>query len=365
MDRSELEHYASRIRRRSRVLEERVVGLRMVALEQTLTRAVRAGASAARMVGKEIDILQSGGQVQIDKTLADTIFEPLLHLMRNAVDHGIESEPDRVRAGKNARGLVRLSASSTGEQVVLTLSDDGRGIDSDLILTTARARGLVRADEPLTKQQCLRLIFKPGFSTASEVSNMSGRGVGLDVVETRVAQVGGDLRIVTTPGVGTMFEVVLPATLAMVSSLIVRSGPYCYCIPASHVAGIGYVNAYDVMQGDDYATVEWHDETMPFVNLCDVLAEPERNAPAGDQIQIVVVPIAASGSDGGADVGSSHMAAVAVDCWEGRQDVLVRNLGACASHWLGVQGATELVDGRVALLLDLPSLLSANLDSIA
>lgn len=210
--RAELELRGTSLRRRFAELEEKLRGMRIVPLAQTLARAVRAGEMAARTVGKEIDFETVGGDVRLDKSLSDAISDPLLHLLRNAVDHGIESPSERAAAGKSARGLIKLEALAEGSRVRLRLTDDGRGIDTQLIAQAARERGMIDENASVTDEQALRFIFAPGFTTAATVSNVSGRGVGLDVVERAIEQVGGEILIKSEAGAGTTFELLLPTT---------------------------------------------------------------------------------------------------------------------------------------------------------
>ncbi|MCA1591357.1 MAG: Hpt domain-containing protein [Acidobacteria bacterium] len=209
--RDALEFGAARVRERLRELGGKLAGLRVVPLRQTLERAARAGESAARAAGREVEFEIAGGEVCLDRAVAEAVAAPLLHLLRNAVDHGIEPADERLRAGKPVRGRVRIEAVSEGNCVVLRVTDDGRGVDLERVAQVAAARGLLSPGKVLTEQQALRLIFKPGFSTAAEVSLLSGRGVGLDVVERAVEQAGGELRVTSVRGAGTTFELRFPA----------------------------------------------------------------------------------------------------------------------------------------------------------
>jgi two-component system chemotaxis sensor kinase CheA len=210
--RDELELRGTSLRRRFALLEEKLTGMRLVPLAQTFARAIRAGAMAARTLGKEVEFETAGGDVRLDKTLSDAISDPLLHLLRNAVDHGIESPPERTVAGKRARGLIKLEALNEGSRVRLRITDDGRGIDTQLVAQAARERGMIDENALVSDEQALRLIFAPGFSTAATVSNVSGRGVGLDVVERAIEQTGGAIFITSEAGAGTTFELLLPTT---------------------------------------------------------------------------------------------------------------------------------------------------------
>jgi two-component system chemotaxis sensor kinase CheA len=296
-ERTELEIRAPRIRRRFFELEERLIELRMVPVRATLERAARAGQSVARAAGKDVAFEVAGGEVRLDKSLAEKIADPLLHLLRNAVDHGVEPAGERAAAGKAARGLVRLEAAAEGSRVLLRVSDDGRGVDPARVARAARERGLVRDEQEVGAEQALRLIFRPGFSTAADVSTVSGRGVGLDVVERNVEEAGGELRVWSEPGRGTTFEMRLPTTLALVPSLVVRSAGHRYCVDASHVVEAGYVAREAVEREGERETVRWRGVELPVVHLRALLAQEPR-AGEGDERLAVVVAGAGGGRCG-------------------------------------------------------------------
>ena len=358
-ERTELELRAARLRRRFFELEERLIELRMVPVGQTLMRARRAGELAARAAGKEVEIETAGEDVRLDKSLADAVADPLLHLIRNAADHGIEPPEERRRAGKPERGRIRLEAIAEGSRVLLRVIDDGRGIDPERIRRAAIERGLIAPDSRLEGEQHLRLIFRPGFSTAANVSAVSGRGVGLDVVERAVEQAGGALRVRSEVGQGTTFEMHLPTTLALVPSLIVRSAGYRYCLDASHVAEAGYLMPADMERIGQAQAARWRGALLPLITLRELLAQPARAADERDHRRIPIVISHLAGRDDAE--GEGKRVAVAVDEWDGQSEVLVRGLGRHATRWRGVSGATELRDGTVALMLDLPLLLEMRL----
>src|SRR5258707_10552545 len=220
----------ARLRRRFVELEERLIKLRLVPCGEVFERiATRAGQTAARQLGKQIEFEIEGRNVGIDKSLADAIAEPLLHLVRNAVSHGIESPEVRTAAGKSAIGKVKLAAFNEGSHIHITVTDDGRGIDLDRIANSATEHGIASVGESLSMDQCLRLIFRPGFSTASQVSELSGRGIGLDIVDRAMEQAGGQVRVATEAGAGTTFVMILPAALAVVDCVLVCSDDQVFC----------------------------------------------------------------------------------------------------------------------------------------
>jgi two-component system chemotaxis sensor kinase CheA len=356
---AELEERAPRIRRRFLELEERLIGLRMVPVRATLERAARAGQSVARASGKAVDFEIAGGDARLDKSLAERVAVPLLHLLRNAVDHGVETIEERRAAGKPARGRVRLEAAAEGGRVALRVSDDGRGVEVERVARAARERGLVGADARVTEQQALRLIFRPGFSTAERATAVSGRGVGLDAVERAVEQAGGELRVRSERGRGTTFEMRLPATLALLPALLVRAGGRLYCLDARQVAEAGDAAVEDIAGEDGGARfVAWRGARLPLFELRALLGLPALGESRGGRVPLVVVRAPARRDEDAEGRGESR-AAVVVDGVEGQGEILVRGLGRHAARWRGVSGATELRDGTVALVLDLPRLLGA------
>jgi two-component system chemotaxis sensor kinase CheA len=354
--RAELEEKARAVRRRFFELEERLIGLRMVTLRGSLLRAARAGRAAAREAGRRVEFEVAGGDARLDRSLAERVADPLLHLVRNAVDHGVETEEERLAAGKPAAGLVRVEADSEGGLVVLRVSDDGRGVDVEAIGRAAAAAGLVAHGATLTEAHALRLIFRPGFSTSEHASLVSGRGVGLDVVERAVEEAGGEVRVRSQRGRGTTFELRLPTSLALLPAHIVRLDGRRYCLGASHVVETDHAEASEMESRGGRRTLRWRGRELPLVELRELLGlnvrESETN---GAPRRAYVVARARQGSEGEA------RAAIAVDGLEGQSEVLVRGLGRHAKRWRAVGGATELRDGTVALVLDLPRLLE-NLD---
>jgi two-component system chemotaxis sensor kinase CheA len=362
--RTELEIRASRIKRRFVDLEERLTELRMISLEQTLSRAARAGTIAARTLGKDVEIVFLGGDVRIDKSVADAISDPLLHIIRNAVSHGAEPLEQRLEKGKGERGKIVIEALAEGSRVRLRVTDDGRGIDPDRVAAVAVERGVIEHGVTLTKQQSLKLIFRPGFSTAESVSSVSGRGVGLDVVEKAVEQVGGELRVWSEAGAGTTFEMLLPTTLSLAPSLLVSAAGYRYAIDASHIVEAGYLTPDQIFESEGVEGVEWRGQKMPLVHLRTLLGHTRDETPVRRH-HVVISHIAGQEQlelQSESDEPSGH-AAVLVDNWQGHSEVLVRSLGRHAARWRGISGAADLRDGAFALVLDLPRLLEMQLNS--
>lgn len=346
---NELQSLNSEIRRSFMGLEEELINLRLVPLGPTFQRALRAGRAAARLSDKDVDFEITGAQIRLDKVLAEAIADPLIHLVRNAVDHGVETVAERARAGKSQRGTVRIEALNEGSQCRLRVTDDGRGVDPTAVSEAAVRLGLSTGELPqLDMDRSLRLIFRPGFTTRREATQTSGRGVGLDVVETAVEQVGGELRVSSEPGQRTTFEIRLPVTFGLVSSNVVVSAGNRYCIPAAQTLGI---DAIDLVDGSSGAN------QLRQVSLRELLGQAEDES---EELAGLLQLITCQYIDERARAGETKAKCVGivVDRVEGPQEVLVRNLGRHAGRWYGIAGATELKDGSVALVLDLPRLLS-------
>ena len=345
--RQELEKLNGQIRTSFMGVEDELISLRMVSLGPTLQRAMRAGRAAARVDAKEIDFAIVGADLRLDKLLADAISDPLIQLVRNAVGHGIETAEERVQSGKSRRGTVRIEAVSEGSQSRLRVSDDGRGVDPLLISEAAQRLGISTSEGELDVEQGLRLIFRPGFTTLASASGVSGRGVGLDVVETAVEQVGGELRVSSEPTQGTTFEILLPVTFGLVTTNVVVSAGNRYCIPAAQTLGI---DAIDVVDGASGAN------QLRQVSMRDLLGQPEEDDPSS---QLHLITCQYTDERAGMSSQETKCLGIVVDRVEGPQEVLVRSLGRHAGRWYGIAGATELRDGTVALVLDLPRLLSS------
>src|SRR2546423_5166693 len=263
----------SQLRRRFVQLEERLIKLRLVPLSGLLhSAAARAGRAAARRSGKDIEFEIVGGGVGIDKSLANILADPLLHLVRNAVAHGIESPEERLAAGKKATGMVRLKGSNVGSRISISISDDGRGIDLSNVAITATQSGIVPKPDDLSPDQCLRLIFRPGFSTSGEVTELSGRGIGLDIVDRVMEQAGGEVRVASEPGHGTTFRMMIPATLALVPCVIVRSADQFYCVDSDLVLDRGAFSKTDLDEIAVEDSITWKGQKLPLLRLAGLLA---------------------------------------------------------------------------------------------
>jgi two-component system, chemotaxis family, sensor kinase CheA len=353
--RAELTNLDAQLRQSLMALEEQIINLRMVSLGRTIQRAIRAGRVAARVSGKEIEFSAEGSDLRIDKLLCDAIADPLLHLVRNAVDHGFETSEERTKAGKKPAGRVRIAARSEGGRARILVSDDGRGIDPKVVSRVAAKLGLIEQGTTLNMDQSLRMIFRPGFSTTTTVSSVSGRGVGLDVVETLVEQAGGAVRVRTKPGEGSEFEMRLPATFGVLRTLVIVADGYRYCVDAGQIVDRFSIDADHLERSAKGESLSWRGEVLSVASMRKLLAQSDEEAKRGGKPDVLICQLPDS------DAQPFKHVAVVVDGIEGTQEVLVRSLGCYAARWIGIAGAAELRDGSVALLLDLPALLRARI----
>jgi two-component system chemotaxis sensor kinase CheA len=321
-------------------LEERLIKLRLLPIGEVLERAAaRAGRIAARQMGKEVEFEISGGDVGIEKSLADVLADPLLHLVRNAITHGIEDPDERKALGKKPVGCVRLAASNQSGRIHIVVTDDGRGVDIERIIAAAAEHGI--SGPELSVDQCLRLIFRPGFSTSSELTELSGRGIGLDIVDRAMDIAGGEVRVATKSGAGTTFAMIVPAALSMLRCLLVRCGNQVYAIDATCLEDPQSPGS----------------ENLPQLQLGSLLGQDNGNANFEGAKVIWRTPTYVSGNSNGA-----AKYRIALDAVVGTQELLVRSLGRHAARWPGLCGAAELVDGTIALVLDLNELINDSIE---
>jgi two-component system chemotaxis sensor kinase CheA len=363
----DLRFSARRIEREFIELEERLVELRMVSLAQTFTRAARLAGRLARELGKSVTVELAGRETQLDKMIVDRVADPIHHILRNALDHGIETSDKRRLAGKRARGRVKIGASLEGTRAIITIEDDGRGIDAAEVRRRAAQIGATSEGEELTEEETLRLIFRPGFSTAGQVSAVSGRGVGLDAVERTIHELGGEIRLRSQKGVGTAFELAVPTTLVMISSFIVRVSDWRYAINVGQINELLYVDPSDVLGRDGRRSIVWQGSQIPMVELKFLLGLG--GARVFHQPEWAASRFPGAYQQGGN--GSAHRSrvpifvtrsgekpiAVAVEEFEEQREIIVKSLGPHGRKIKGVVGAVDLEGGDVALVLDLPSLL--------
>lgn len=351
----ELERLDVQIRRSFLSVEDKLIGLRMVSLAPVLQRAARAGRAAARLSNKEIDFEVVGSTLKLDKLLSDAIADPLIHLVRNAVDHGIERPEQPAKSAEPKRGRVRIEVTSQGRQTCLRVTDNGRGVNPELVSEAAVNLGVIGRDTLLDMDHSVRMIFRPGFTTLSSASTISGRGVGLDVVETAVEHVGGELRVSSQPGQGSTFEIRLPATFGLLRSTMVVSGGNNFCIDSGQVVGIEVIASSQIEKTADKEALRSESAVVAIVRLRELLGQPVDETESTDLVHVITCEFPEKGSRD--DMHRKERVAVVVDKVVGSEEVLVRNLGRHSSRWPGIAGGTELRDGTVALVLDLRRLI--------
>ncbi len=326
-------------------LQDEVMQVRMVAVEQIFNRFPRMVRDLSQQLGKDVDFEITGQETELDRTIVDEIGDPLVHLLRNAIDHGIEPAAERAKLGKPAKAKLRLSAYHRGDSVFIEVQDDGRGIDVAQIKQKAVERGLIGADEAnsLDDEAALKLIFQPGFSTAKQVTDVSGRGVGLDVVASKIASLGGRTSVHSELGQGSVFTIVLPLTLAIMATLQVKVGPERYAIPLSVVDQTALLKRSELDVIEHRLAMSYRGQTIPVVDLREALAVPHTSAQAEDVYVVVVYR-------------GRKLLGLMVDELLGQEEVVVKPLGRFVDRSPGISGATILGDGTIALILDVTSI---------
>ncbi len=322
-------------------LQRSVMKIRMVPVDQLFRRFPRMVRDVAKQCGRQVELVVSGQDTDLDKSILDAIAEPMTHLVRNAVGHGIESPEERQRAGKPARGTVRLDAYHHGNQVIVEVSDDGRGIDIEKVKAKAVGQQIVTAEElaRMTEAEVMNLVFRPGFSTADEVTEVAGRGVGLDVVQSVLHRLKGTVSIETRSGYGTTFRLKLPLTLAIIKALLFRVEQRLYAIPLNTVAEIARAHESDLHQVDNYEVLQMRNQVLPLLRL----GRPPRDGftnPAG-KVFVLVIHV------------SERKLGLIVDSLEGEEELVIKALDDQTIATDLVSGASILGDGRVVLVLNL------------
>ncbi|WP_229819811.1 chemotaxis protein CheA [Kushneria pakistanensis] len=339
----------NQLQRNARDLQEAVMSIRMMPMDVVFNRFPRLVRDLAGKLGKQVELETVGKSTELDKGLIERIVDPLTHLVRNSLDHGIETPDRRLAAGKPAAGRLTLSASHQGGNILIEISDDGAGLNRDRILGKARENGLAVSDA-MSDDDVWQLIFAPGFSTAEQVTDLSGRGVGMDVVKRNIAQMGGHVDILSRPGQGTTTRIVLPLTLAILDGMSVRVGEEVYILP------LGAIKESMQVKPEDISTVTGSDrvlhvrgEYLPLVELYRVFDIPEAQQDVTKGIVMIVQ------SEG-------RSFALQVDQLIGQHQVVVKNLETNYRRVPGISAATILGDGSVALILDIPALSRAPQD---
>jgi two-component system chemotaxis sensor kinase CheA len=326
-------------------LQEGILDVRMVPLGQTFDRLARAVRQVARERSKEVRLVVTGADTEVDKLIVEELIDPLLHIIRNAVDHGIEVDAVRREHGKPPGGTIALNAYQKGNHVVIEIEDDGGGLDLTKIRARAVERELVSADAAtqLSEDELRQMIFLPGFSTATEVTELSGRGVGMDVVRTNIGRLGGVIDVHSQPGIGTKFTLTLPITLAIVSALVLRVRDQTFAIPLNVVQEALFFDERSLRRVEGREVITLRGQSLPIARLADLFGLASDGAPTRSFVVVTAL-------------GQRRLGLV-VDALEGQEDIITKPLGASLRSVRGFSGATDLGDQRVVLVLDAPSIL--------
>ncbi len=332
-------------------LQESIMKARMLPVESLFNRLPRVVRDLAQRIGKKVDFVVEGKETELDRSVIEELHDPLVHLLRNCVDHGIESAEKRTAGGKPEIGTVRLSAMHRENRILIRVEDDGNGIDANRVRATAVKRGILtqEAADRLSDQETIELIFAAGFSTAETVSDVSGRGVGMDIVRTNIEKLNGSVSVETWPGKGTRFTLELPLTLAIIDALMVGLGNETLAIPLVSVVETLRVLRSEIQWINKRQAIQLRQKVLPLIDLDQALGLPSHRGSL-DRVFVVAVR-----------VGENRFGLV-VDSLLGELQVVIKSLGRQVGNIPGVTGATILGDGRVALILDVPSLVKCMLD---
>lgn len=334
--------------RQTRDLQDAVMSIRLLPIEFLFSRMQRMVRDLAQRLGKDVELTAQGGDTELDKEIIEKLADPLMHLVRNALDHGIEPPAVRAAAGKEARGTVQLRAMHRGGGIVVEISDDGAGFDREKILRKAHERG-IRVHADMSDEDVWQLTFAPGFSTADQVSDVSGRGVGMDVVKRNVVALGGNIDVYSRTGAGTTITIRLPLTLAILEGMTVEIGGERFIIPLSFISEAFLPQAGEVKTiTSGPQVVRVRDSYVPLITLEELLHIRPTSARAEDSILVIV------------EADGRH-AALAIDRLLGQQQVVIKSLESNYHRVPGIAGATVLGNGRVALILDVNALMRSHL----
>jgi two-component system, chemotaxis family, sensor kinase CheA len=339
-----LRSVSEEIERLSGELRDTMMVLRMMPVASLFSRFRRLVHDLARETGKDIELITEGETTEVDKTVIDRLADPLIHLVRNSIDHGLENPQDRIAAGKSPTGRVQLTAHQTGSEVVITIKDDGRGIDRDRVRAKAENNGLIQPGQQLTDQDLLQLIFQPGFSTAEKVTNLSGRGVGMDVVKKTIETLRGAIDVKSEFGKGSEIALRIPLTLAIIDGLLVRVGNGNYVIPLSAVEECLELTVEEDLRSRGRSFISLRDHLVPFIRLRELF----RTGTEPEKFQKVVV----------ISTGSERVGLV-VDQIIGDHQTVIKSMSKLHNNVTSFSGATILGDGNVALILDVAHLVAA------
>jgi two-component system chemotaxis sensor kinase CheA len=345
-DDSELQEISALIDKLTSDIQSKVLGIRMIPLDVVMSRFPRMVRDISKNEGKEVELLVEGGSIELDRTVVDRITEPMMHLLRNCVDHGIETTDERIHAGKKAKGLIRIVASKQQDHVLIEVSDDGKGIDYDQIRKAAVKKDVMSQGQAdaASGRELLDLLFNPGFSTKSQVTEVSGRGVGLDVVKRAVEELGGSVMVTSSKGAGTTFSLWLPFTLAIIEAMLVGIADQTYAVAMGTIVESHKFEKDEIKTIRGREVVQLRGEVLPLIRMREffgMLRPPE--TPEGMNTLVVQ--------------SRDRRVALEVDELIGHQQIVVKGLDRRLRKVRGISGGTILGSGRIALILDIDSII--------
>jgi two-component system chemotaxis sensor kinase CheA len=329
-----------------------VMKTRMIKIGKVFNKYPRLVRDLSKTANKKIQLIIEGEETELDKTLIEEINDPLVHILRNSIDHGIEKEEDRIKAGKNPVGTIKISAEHEGNNIIITIEDDGKGIDPEVIKAKAINKGLItkeKADE-LSKQDLLNIIFLPGFSTAEVITNISGRGVGMDVVKTNVTKLRGMINLESNVGKGTKIQIKLPLTLAIISGMVVRVENQQFVIPLSSVVEVIRVHSENIYTINNKPVIKLRDRIIPLISLRQVVLNHTKDTRTDIWQYVVIVGIA------------ERQVGIEVDELLGQKEIVIKSLGSYIGRVPGIAGSSIMGDGTVILILDINDLINRTKD---
>ncbi|WP_432774220.1 chemotaxis protein CheA [Brevibacillus gelatini] len=343
----ELQETVEHMNRISGDLQNIILTMRMVPVEQVFNRFPRMIRDLQKELHKKVNLEIIGAETELDRTVIDEIGDPLNHLLRNSLDHGIESPEDRKRAGKPEEGTIVLRAFHSGNHVFIEVKDDGAGINKEKVLKKAIERGIVNPAnaDSMSDKQIHELLFAAGFSTAEVVSDISGRGVGLDVVKSKIESLGGSVSVESVRGQGTTFLIQLPLTLSIISAMLVQVNDEKYAVPLSSIIETAVFKKDQIMMAHRQKVIDFRGRVVPLVSLQDIFQVPDNGAEKDDDVSVVIVR------------KGEKMAGLVVDSFIGQQEIVLKTLGKYLVNVFAISGATILGDGQVALIIDCNALI--------
>ncbi|OGI09156.1 MAG: hypothetical protein A2Y40_03990 [Candidatus Margulisbacteria bacterium GWF2_35_9] len=350
---AELKETISQLMRITNEMQEGIMQLRMVPIDQVFNKFPRVVRDLSRKLDKKINLVIQGKDTELDKSVVEEISDPLMHLVRNSVDHGIETVSERRAAGKHEEGTILLNAYHQGSSIIIEIKDEGNGIDIDALKAKAISKGLILEDDAknMTDKEAVNLIFLPGFSTAKQVSDLSGRGVGMDVVKKNVERLNGVIEILTEKGKGTSLAIKLPLTLAIISTLLTRVTKSVYAIPLVNVISIEEVTKKQIYKIANQEAIRIRNEVINILRLDEIFQLGNENRKK-DRVQVVIVGMA------------EHRIGFVVDGLIGEQEVVIKSLDNSLVDSPGIAGASILGDGTVALIVDVSTLIERVLQEL-